>query len=275
MTILFGSKGVVYWKLSNRCKLWENWYSERHNFLKGINEISPVFTTFLSNLNKFGTVYIHKNILIYCGFFWKVVEQWKPCFTLFSSPFGSVYWFSCWFCWVKGSESMLLYILLINLVCSVCWSHIGSFGDVPHCTREWLQIYIYIYIYTHTHTHTHTHTYIYIYIYTHTHTHTHIHTYIHTYIYIYIYIYIHTYIHTPLSFSVRCEEFNKMYITYLLAMSVKSNSKARIIYVHWETDYLWSSVIYIRILMPQPLLFNVRCHSWKVHWQKSAVNGLS
>ena len=124
---------------------------------------------------------------------------------------------------------------------------------------------IYIYIYTHTHT--------YIYIYIHTHTHTHTHTYIHTYIYIYIYI--HTYIHTPLSFSVRCEEFNKMYITYLLAMSVKSNSKARIIYVHWETDYLWSSVIYIRILMPQPLLFNVRCHSWKVHWQKSAVNGLS
>jgi hypothetical protein len=136
---------------------------------------------------------------------------------------GCVYWFLWWFCWVEGSESILLYILLINLVCSVCWSPIGSFRDVLHCTREWLQIYI----------------------------------------------------HSLLSISVWCEEFNKRCISYLLPMPLKSNSKAKIIYVHWETDYPWCSVIYIFILMLQPLLFNVRCHSWKVLWQKSAVNGPS
>jgi hypothetical protein len=83
MTIFFVSKGVVYQKLSTRCEFWENWHSERHNFLKGINEISPVFPKFSPNLDKFGTVYIHKNIFIYCGFcekWWCSENHTLPCF---------------------------------------------------------------------------------------------------------------------------------------------------------------------------------------------------
>ena len=59
-----------------------------------------------------------------------------------------------------------------------------------------------------------------------------------------------TYLYSPLSISVQCEELNKMYILYLFLMPVKSNGKTKIIYVHWETGYLWSSAIYILILMP-------------------------
>lgn len=40
--------------------------------VKGINEMSPIFPTFLFNLDKFGTRYIHKNTFIYCGF----CEKW-------------------------------------------------------------------------------------------------------------------------------------------------------------------------------------------------------
>lgn len=58
-----------------------------------------------------------------------------------------------------------------------------------------------------------------------------------------------TYLYSPLSISVQCEEFNKMYILYPFPMPVKSNGKARIIYVHWETGYPWSSAIYILILV--------------------------
>lgn len=136
---------------------------------------------------------------------------------------GKIILIFLWFCWVEVTESMVLYIFLINSVCSVYWSHTGSFRDIPHCSREWPQMCIY----------------------------------------------------SALSISVRCEEFNKMDISYPLPMPVKSSIIAKIIYVYWETDYLWSSVIYVLILMPQLLLFTVRCHSWKVHWQMSAVNGLS
>jgi len=59
-----------------------------------------------------------------------------------------------------------------------------------------------------------------------------------------------TYLYSPLSISIHCEEFNKMYILYLFHIAVKSNGKAKIIYVPWETGYPWSSAIYILILMP-------------------------
>lgn len=192
--------------------------------VKGINEISPVFPTFSSNLDKVGTVYIHKNVFIYCGFcekWWCSENHALPCFS------------HNWEVYIDFIDDFVEWRAVKVCCYTSCWLTL-SVVCADH-TQEALEMFliaqesgcIYMYIYS------------------------------------------------PLSISVICEEFNKMYISYILLMPVKSNSKAKIIYMHWETDCPWSSVIYILILMPQPLLFNVRCHSWKVHWQKSAVNGLS
>jgi len=54
-----------------------NMKSERHTFLKGINEVSPTFYTFLTRLVKFTAGDVHINVL--CND--KLRAKW-PCETL-------------------------------------------------------------------------------------------------------------------------------------------------------------------------------------------------
>lgn len=49
--------------LLSKHEFFENWQSERHTVLKGVNEIVPMFSTFCIWLDKFGTGYVHKNVL--------------------------------------------------------------------------------------------------------------------------------------------------------------------------------------------------------------------
>jgi hypothetical protein len=53
---------------SNYLHFPENGFRESHALLKGIHELFPVFSTFFSDLDRFGTESVHKHSLYHCEF---------------------------------------------------------------------------------------------------------------------------------------------------------------------------------------------------------------
>lgn len=60
--------GVLYKKLLSKHKFHENRCTEVHTLLKDLNEVLPVFPTFLSYLDMIQYRGVHKNLLSYCEF---------------------------------------------------------------------------------------------------------------------------------------------------------------------------------------------------------------